>query len=117
MSRQIARGTGVLGRSRHRNRLSACSERCGASLNAFIGISEAHTTNLAVSRRVSPSPARNRRWGLGGGDPRGGDLQSSDTGRSRPIARCSATPRRRCCFLISREAIAATFESRGLRSE
>ena len=77
MSRQIARGTGVLATIGATAPFVGLFGTVWGIMNSFIGISEAHTTNLAV---VAPGIAEAllaTALGSGGGDPGGRDLQPS----------------------------------------
>ena len=77
MSRQIARGTGVLATIGATAPFVGLFGTVWGIMNSFIGISEAHTTNLAV---VAPGIAEAllaTALGSRGGDPGGRDLQSS----------------------------------------
>ena len=95
MSRRIARGTGVLATIGATAPFVGLFGTVWGIMNAFIGISEAHTTNLAV---VAPGIAEAllaTALGLVAAIP--AVVIYNHLGRvdRRPTARCSATPRRR----------------------
>ncbi len=87
-------------------------------MNSFIGISEAHTTNLAV---VAPGIAEAllaTALGLVAAIPAVVIYNHLARADRRPIARCSATPRRMVLLLVSRERDARRRSaSRAPRSE
>ena len=95
MSRRIARGTGVLATIGATAPFVGLFGTVWGIMNAFIGISEAQDHQPRGGRARHRRSAAGDRARPGRGDPGGGDLQSPRRGRSRPIARCSATPRRR----------------------
>ena len=101
LSRRIARGTGILAT------IGAVAPFVGlfgtvwGIMNAFIGISQAHTTNLAV---VAPGIAEAllaTALGLVAAIPAVVIYNHLVRARSPAIARCSATRPRNCCCCLA----------------
>ena len=95
MSRRIARGTGVLATIGATAPFVGLFGTVWGIMNSFIGISEANTTNLAV---VAPGIAEAllaTALGLVAAIPAVVIYNHLTRTDLRPIARCSATPRRR----------------------
>ena len=103
MSRRIARGTGVLATIGATAPFVGLFGTVWGIMNAFIGISEAQTTNLAV---VAPGIAEAllaTALGLVAAIPAVVIYNHLGAVDRRPTARCSATPPTQVMLLISRE--------------
>ena len=94
-SRKISRGTGVLATIGSTAPFVGLFGTVWGIMNSFIGISNAHTTNLAVVAPGHRRGAAGDRARAGRRDPGGRDLQRAGALRRRITARSLATPPRK----------------------